>query len=359
MSRTTQTTLPDNAAYSKFLNRTMTNLGVSGLGGYAPNLVDWLASQAYMPNQSVCILLAYPKMFDLFYDPKTWISSLKSLVETRAKSITGLYYDALEVTKVDHEVGGAGQLFHEISDVKLKQSSATIEWVSAYGLSIETMLASIIRGKMDPHTKTSMLGTLPEGKIPKDLLADWYTFSILVYEPCPLNRVVQKAIIGCNLFPSLNGDGSLAISRDFSNASAVQTISCEFNGLYDSGPGIIRFAQAILDRINSNNACPSLRPAFIQGRDNAVANATGGYDTGVEFLGNQVTNLTMANKLPESAEQMTSVPDTTNSDGTQNRGGDVSTVFDHARTQDPSAGPIIGRPSATASGNFNGALGST
>lgn len=366
MARTPQTTIPDGTAYGKYLKRTMTNLGVAGVHGYAPNLTDWLSSQAYMRNQAVMLLFEYPKAFDLFYEPKTWISSLKSLLETRVKSFEGIYYDALEVAKVDHEVGGAGQVFHEISDVKMKQSSLTVTVVSQYGLSIETMLAAMIRAKMDPHTKTSMLGTLPDSKVPKDLLADWYTFSALIYEPCPLNRVVHKAAVGCNLFPTLNGDGSLVLKRNLNEASNVEEISIQLDGLWDSGPGVVKLAQAVLDRINFNNAMPTYRPAFIQGRENAVANASGGYDTNAEFLGQQVTNMTFADQLPTSVDEMISSTDNFGLSGTAvgnyisgNKGVDTNTVFDHTKVLSPHSGPIVGRPSATASGGYNGQLGST
>jgi hypothetical protein len=295
MARLTDALLNDgiangvSKAYGRGRTQPMLDLQLGGQFGWSNNLSQWVSNQAYVRRNLVCILLEAPKFFQLMPEPQKWVDSLKSLFELHARSIEG-YNAGLTATFDEHAVGGAGEVQHEITNMVREQSKPTFTFVEKYGLPIFNFLHSWMQyGMMDPDTKYAMVGTLA-GDRPSDMLADWYTATILVFEPDPTHRKVVKAWVTTNVMPTTTGD--YIGKRDLTTASELSELSIEFTGLSQTGQGVTAFAQSILDNISIENAVPTLRPSFIQSINADVSASQEGYEKNAEDLGSTAVGAT-------------------------------------------------------------------
>lgn len=267
----------------------MLDLTNGGQFGWAPRLDQWVSNQAYVRRNLVCILLESPRFFTLMPEPEKWTACLKSLLELHCRSIEG-YNAGLTVELADHPVGGAGEIQQEVVDVKRERSAPVFTFTEKYGMPIWHFLYNwITYGMMDPDTKYAMVGTL-SGTRPSDMLADWFTASVLVFEPDPTHRKIVKSWVTTNMMPQKTGD--FIGKRDLTSASELLEISVEFTAISQTGIGTDMFAQKILDSINIANANPYMRPAFplsfypnTGGISPEAAAATEGYEKGAEDLG--------------------------------------------------------------------------
>lgn len=289
MSRLTEAVI--SGAYTRDIDRPILDLKFGGQNGWTPNLTEWVSNQAYVSRPLVCILLEAPKMFTVMPDSHKWISSLKAMFELHARSIDG-FNAGLKVDVEEHPVGGAGEQQQEIVNVTRERSQPKFQFIEKYGRPIQTLLEYWIRyGMMDPETKFALLGTMGDANV-RDLLADWYSASALFFVPDPLHKKVDKAWITTNMYPLSNGD--VVAKRDLTTSQEMLTLDIEFAGISQYGLGVNQFAQNILDNINTLNADPFMKPAFINriSADVDAAN-TNGYRTSAEQTGKQaVTNMT-------------------------------------------------------------------
>ncbi len=289
MARITEALL-NGEAFARGATNEMLNPSYGGQFGWAPNLAEWTSNQAYVRRNLIAILLEAPQFFQLMPEPQKWVQCLKSLVELQPKRIEGLNA-GLKVETATHEVGGAGELQDEVVDVKRDRSEPIFTYTEKYGMPIQNFLYNwITYGLMDPDTKYAMVGTLDLDR-PTDMLADWYSMSVLFIEPDPTHRYVQKSWVTTNMFPK--GTGDIIGKRDLTSASEVLELNVEFTGISQFSLGTNVFAQEILDNINITNANPYLRPSFIQNIESNVDGATNGYAQSADTLGTEaVTGLT-------------------------------------------------------------------
>lgn len=288
MARIKDALLPKGQSYGRGTTQPMVDVTRGGgTFGFAPDNVSWVSNQAYIRKNLFGILLEAPKFFTLMPQPEKFIGTLKALVELHPRSIEGLN-STLTVEFDEHPVGGAGETQQEFTDVKRSRSDPIIQVVEKYGLPFQTFLHTwITYGMADPETKYALIGTLAKDKRPQDMLADWYSATMLFIEPDPTHTKVVKAWLCTNMMPK--GTGDIIGRRDLTAASEVLTLSVEFTALTTFSLGINTMAQKLLDEINLENSNPYLRPAFITKRDAEVtrANTGGGYEGNIQKLGKQ------------------------------------------------------------------------
>jgi len=281
MARITDAVL-DQKAFGRNSTHGMVDVTYGGMHGYAPELSQWVSNQSYIRRNLICVLLEAPKFFQLMPEPEKWVASLKSLLELHCRTIEG-FNAGLTVELDEHPVGGAGEFQQEVTDVKRARTEPSFTFVEKYGMPIQTFLYNwITYGLMDPDTKYAMVGTL-DGDEPTDMLADWYSASILLFEPDPTHRKVVKSWVTTNVFPRSTGE--IIGKRDLTAASEILNLTVEFTGLSQFGLGTNVFAQQILDNINLVNANPYNRPSFIQEISADVGTDGEGYKKNVEDLG--------------------------------------------------------------------------
>jgi hypothetical protein len=260
----------------------MIDIRAPGLNGFAPDYTFWLSSQKYVAQNLIVLLMEAPTGFQYMPDPDFWTGGLKSLIETRAKSVNGLH-GQIEVDWGETPISGGGQMLQYVTNVTRARSNPEFVWDELAGRPIGTYFEEYIGNLIaDPDSKVPNIATL-NGAIPSDLLADVSTFTTLFIEPDPLHRSVQKAWLCANMMPKTGGahDGK----RELSNSLDAPELSIEFSAFCTNNLGVRLLAQSILDNINFANANPNTAPAFISGIDADVAAADTGYAVGVETMG--------------------------------------------------------------------------
>ena len=271
----------DGKAFGKDTTNAVLDLTHGGQFSWSPNHSEWINNQAYIRRNLVPIVLEAPRFFQLMPNPDVWVSCFKALIEKHCRTIDG-YQAGLKVSFDDHPVGGAGEMHQEVTDVKRDRSEPVFTFIEKYGRPIQTFIEYWIRyGMMDPETKYAMVGTLASN-VPSDLLADWFTGTILVFEPNPLHNKIEKAWITTNFAPQNNGE--VIGKRDLTAASELLTLSIPFTGISQYGLGVNKFAQEILDNIKMANANPFNAPAMLKEISQDVAAAVKGYKQNVEDL---------------------------------------------------------------------------
>lgn len=273
--------LLDGKAFGKDTTNAVLDLTHGGQFSWSPNHAEWINNQAYIRRNLVPIVLEAPRFFQLMDNSEVWVSCFKALIEKHCRTIDG-YQAGLKVSFDDHPVGGAGEMHQEVTDVKRDRSEPVFTFIEKYGRPIQTFIEYWIRyGMMDPETKYAMIGT-KASNVPSDLLADWFTGTILVFEPNPLHNKIEKAWITTNFAPQNNGE--VIGKRDLTAASELLTLSIPFTGISQYGLGVNKFAQEVLDNIKMANANPFNAPAMLKEISQDVAAAVKGYKQNVEDL---------------------------------------------------------------------------
>jgi hypothetical protein len=291
-------------AWAKYIKQPILDLTMGGQHGWSPVLKEWISNQAYVRRQLIPILLEAPEFFkfmDAGDGANKWVATLRALVELHPRTIEG-FSAGLTVELDEHPVGGGGEMQQEFTDVKRARSEPVFTFTEKYGMPIQAFLYNwITYGLMDPETKTAMVGTL-EGSngnadsYPPNMLASWYSMTMMFIEPDPTHRKVQKAWITTNMFPK--GTGEIIGKRDLTTASEVLNLNVEFTGVSQYNLGTVLAAQEILDWINITNANPYLREAFVSAIGTDVLTGTESVKTGFQT---GVTNLATSAEATMSA----------------------------------------------------------
>lgn len=290
-----------SGAYATDRAEALLDLTYGGQFGYAPELSEWVSSQAYVRRNLFAFLLEAPKFFQFMPDESKWYSSLKALVELHPQSIDGLS-SGLEVQFMDHPIGGGGEVMEEPVNVTRAKSNITFNYgPDKYGMPITTFIYNWISyGMMDVDTKYALAGTLEKNQegqegAATDWLADWYTMTCLFVEPDPQHKRVLKSWLVTNMMPRRTPE--ITGKRDLTNPMETTEANIEFTGIVQYSLGVNILAQGILTAINKNmgNANPYLRQAFLneqadRGYVDSAAPSTFHYDGNIPGELDNITN---------------------------------------------------------------------
>lgn len=280
MPRLTDTLM--EGAYSRESRSPMTNLARGGMHGWAPNLAEFHANQAFVTRPLIPIVLEAPRLFTLFPGPEKWIASFKSMIELHSRQITGLKAGITNSFE-SHPVGGGGEEQEEIVDSKRERSTPTHQYVEKVGRPIQILHEYWSRyAGMDPETKVALAATLA-GEEVTDLLADFTTATIMYIRPDVMHKNVDYAWICANMFPK--STGTIEGKRDLTSGQELLIHDIEYTSIAQVGNGVNAFAQQILDEINMTNADPFFRPAFVDSVAPDVEAAERGYKSWLEEVG--------------------------------------------------------------------------
>lgn len=255
-------TLIGNAAYGSLGgNANALNLAEGGFFGWSPDLANALSEQGYVRKPLEVVVIESPRFFNLMPNPTQWHASFRNLFERKATRVEG-FNAGLTVETDDHAAGGAGELMQEPTNVVRARTEPSFSFVELYGRPIQRFHDLWIRyAIMDPDAKYALLTTLGSNT-PTDLLADWYSATVLVYEPDPIHRGIEKAWLTTNFYPLNNGEVSGV--RDLTTASELLRLTIPYAGLSAVGNGIDAFAKEIMDFTNLSNADPFNKASFIK-----------------------------------------------------------------------------------------------
>lgn len=238
-----------------------------GQNGYHTNFAGYASNAAYVRKNIIAVLVEAPSGFQNLPNPEKWVSTLKSLVELHPNSIEGLN-NTLTVEHVEEAVGGAGEMQETVSNVTRERSVPVFNWTEKYGKPINAFFHTWITNlMMDPETKVPAImarggnDTL-SGEAPTDVLPDFYSMTVLFFEPDPTHTKVVEAWLSTNMQPKSAGE--VVGSRDLTAAGETSQYAIEFTALTQTGQGVRELAQTYLNEMNKPAINPNLEPAFVK-----------------------------------------------------------------------------------------------
>lgn len=256
------------------------DLRYGGNYGYSPRVDEWLNNKALVRRDLVPILLTAPRMFSLFGSSQqsALVDTLKAFIELHCKTITG--YDAtLTVNTADQQVREEVQ--QEPVRVVRARSNPVMGAIEKDGGPMQRFIEWwIIHGILDPETNRVLAAGLSGA--PSDWLADWYSMTLLVFEPDTMFRNVRRAWVSVNMYPLSTGD--IIGLKDPDSDKTLLELSIPFSALSVCNEGTRIFAQKILREINITGAIPSNEKFFRDGIDAIVSGGTRGYIPGINTV---------------------------------------------------------------------------
>ena len=263
-------------------NQKMLNLEFGGQHGWSPrlgyidtdgkNYSEWISNAKYVSKNVIAVVLQTPRFFDYMPDAQKWTKTLKSLLELHSKSIDGLQA-GLSVEFAESAVGGAGEMQEDVSNVTRARTTITHVFEEKVGKPINRFLTNWIRyGLMDPDTKHALIGTLP-GFDSKELFTpDFYTATVLYFEPDVTGRTIVEAWLCTNMAPKSNGE--VTGKRDLTAGGETKEMSIEFTSITMYNQAVRQLAQNILDGMTTIKTDPHNLPLFVS-TDPATARDAG------------------------------------------------------------------------------------
>lgn len=234
-------------------------------GGTFGHMIDYKAlvsATPYVREHVIAVLIQAPRGIDFLPDPPAWYRSLKAIIEEQSREITGLQ-STLSIENVEHEIGGAGEKISAVSNVTRSTSEPTHSIPEKYNMPVSLFINSwITELMMDPETKTANVITRAGDGL-TDHLIDFYSATVLYFEPDPIMKNVLKAWLCCFMRPAQEG-AVIEGSRSLTSGKTDLTIDLRMTATTQVGPGVIKLAQAILNNMRANlgGTHPAQRPAM-------------------------------------------------------------------------------------------------
>ena len=278
-----------NQGYLKGTKGYAVDASKGGQFGFMIDIGNYINNTPYVGHDVIPVLMQYPKAYDLFdKDTRdTLVRMLKSLIEVNAKSITGLR-STLATEWMSVEVGGAGEIQQELTNVTRERSAPNYTWHEVEGCAIGRFWEwNIEMLGMDANSKYPNI--IAEGFNITTLLADMTRFVTLYIEPDRTGQYCVDAYLCANMFPQTAGDRESL--RELTSAKQGRDITIEFTALTQRGYGVIALGQKFLDAINYTGANPQYQPAAVDVVDANITAMTSGYTDQVHRLGSQAITI--------------------------------------------------------------------
>jgi hypothetical protein len=285
MSRVPGAILSSTSGQAQLHTTNMLDLQYGGVMGWAPRYGEIDSNQQYISKNVIPILLQAPTMFKDMPGGDSLTAQLRALVEERALSIEGLNR-TLTVETTDTPFG-ASEVQEDPTRVVRARTELTYNWNEKYGKPVNALLELWIQyGIGDPEAQFALINTL-DGNRKKitDMLFDRFTMSMMFIEPDPTHSFVIEAYIGAAMYPKAGGDNTSKFDK--TAGGEKRDYSIPFAGIYQTGLGVKKAAQAILDTINITNANPFTRAAMIDKISADVLKASRGYSSSVDATANR------------------------------------------------------------------------
>lgn len=233
------------------IGKSTLDLRYGGNYGYSPRVDQWLNNKSYVARDLVPVVLSTPKMFNLFKSEEMkWVATLKSFIELHCKTIEG-YKATLTVNVVNQPV--RDEMQQDPTRVTRERSEPVFGCIEKEGTPIQNFLEWwITYGILDPDSGRVLASSLEEA--PTDWLADWYSMSLLVFEPDTMFRHCMRAWVSVNMYPLSTGD--IIGSKDPDNDKALLELAIPFSALSVSNEGTRRYAETLLRSVSLTGAIP-------------------------------------------------------------------------------------------------------
>ncbi len=260
----------------------MVNAPLGGQNGVMPDISKYLMNSAYVKRQLIVRVITFPGWVDSMPNPDAYRRAIKSFWEVQAK-IEGLN-KALTAEFVEQDLGSTGKKQYDVSRVVEAQSDITTSLVDKYGQPFKELFTLWLRfGMMDPESGVPLISVIDNDVT--DLLPDKYCCTVMFFEPDPLLKSVQNAWLITNMAP--RGNGPDEGRRDLTASGDVSELSFGWTSLQQTGYGVKKFAQKLLDELNREGLNPITREPFVDEVDADVTATKVGYFDQAEIIAGQ------------------------------------------------------------------------
>jgi len=233
---------------------------------------EYMSAEPYISNDVVPVVVRTPKIFDALADValgKRLKQHYIKMMTIAPKTIDGLKR-TVNVSFAEDRLNGGGQIFESVSNVTRERAEPTHTYTDRVGKPFWYLLDFIIRyGRMDPETKTPLAVTLPlkPGFLDKGqhLTPDFYTGSMLYFEPTHTGKDIIEAYVCGNMMPKTTGDNTS--KRDKGSDREKSELSIPFTSIDISGDPAKAVAQIVLDKMNVFKSNPDKLSAFVNDTD--------------------------------------------------------------------------------------------
>jgi hypothetical protein len=171
---------------------------------------SWLSNQSYVQRNLVPVLVSSPKLFKYAStdEGKKLVKTLKAIVEQHPLTVTGLNA-TLETAWEESQSGINGQMQEDLTDVTRARSSVNMTFKEKAGVPFRRFFEFWIKyGLMDPDGKSPLVSSLKkyrDDKTIKVYTPDYYTMTMLYFEPDITNRFIVEAWLCFNMAPKSTG----------------------------------------------------------------------------------------------------------------------------------------------------------
>lgn len=240
-------------------NALVANVARSGQLGTGIRLAKLDGATPMVFNPAIAVVLSVPTMWDPW--PKLQ-ENLKALMETHAKSITGIDF-SYSLETADTPVGHDGQQLSVPTRTTRSQVSPSVTFTEYAGMPIYNLFLTWIKDIQHPDTNASALPTkiTSNGDVPGWYMSS-YSMSMLFIQPDPtgLPDRIQDAFIVANMFPK--DIGEIGIQRSL-GTTEMKERSISFTGIVQHNENTrelgYRVAEMLqMERINYDFALPGL-----------------------------------------------------------------------------------------------------
>lgn len=240
-----------------------------GQFGYSTDITNYINHEPYTQGQLTCFILQYPKGFDDLNDDNLMAQTLKALMETGSKTIDGLRR-TIQPEFGSTEIGGDGSIHEVLVDAKMDRSEPTHTFIDRHNGAISRFWEFYFEMfGMNPKTKAPNIITT--GVKPAHMLPDYTHFIAIYIETDRTQLHVVDAYLSGHMFPKTMPQ--IEGRRDMNSPRSIREISIGFTSIQQTGYGVLKLAQQLVDRINYTGANPQMQPAFLDTIDSTLAAA--------------------------------------------------------------------------------------
>lgn len=232
-------------------------------GGAFGHAVNWKALASDTPHLKQRLhvrVMECPEGFDDLDDPEKWRKALVSIFERHAEQWSGIQ-STIQVQTQEMKYGHGGEVVEAVSKLTRARTTPNATYTDKYGRPISHFhIGWGLNLLGDPDTNIPNVVTR-EGYQPREFLLDYYSATVLWFIPDITMRYIDFAWLSGGVFPkSMPPEEG---SRDGSAPTELINFSIEYAAVTQTGAGVKRLAQRILNQMRLTGTSPYYRNAFL------------------------------------------------------------------------------------------------
>ena len=242
----------------------------------------WVTSARYVKQRLIPVLVEAPPLLQYVPGYTLMLATLKTLIEDRATSITGLN-STRTWSHTETLEGNSGEMRETVNDAKIERSVPVFEWPELHNRSIGRYWersGDLIQ--MDPdlgHAGVVYLASYQNAENRLPIIEANQSMTVLFIEPNNSMTGVVNAWLCTNMQNKSAGENTG--SRVMGEALESPTVSVEFTAITDRSNSVKQMAQDYLDQLNKLGMNPDALATFTDSVSSDVEAAGTGFSNRV------------------------------------------------------------------------------